>query len=50
VAARAADQAGPPPLGIHILLKRDAPQKLANLMRHLENGTLAPVELVCRTR
>lgn len=50
VAARAAEQGGPPPLGIHILLKRDAPQKLANLMGHLESGTVAPVELICRTR
>jgi ubiquinone/menaquinone biosynthesis C-methylase UbiE len=48
VAARAAEQGGPPPLGIHILLKRDAPQKLANIMRHLESGTIAPVELICR--
>jgi hypothetical protein len=50
VAARAAEQSGPPPLGIHILLKRDAPQKLANLMSHLESGTLAPIELIRRAR
>jgi ubiquinone/menaquinone biosynthesis C-methylase UbiE len=50
VAARAAEQGGPPPLGIHILLKRDVPQKLANLMSHLESGTVAPVELICRVR
>jgi SAM-dependent methyltransferase len=50
VAARAAEQGGPPALGIHILLKRDAPQKLANIMRHLESGTIAPVELIGRAR
>ena len=49
VAARAAE-GGPPPLGIHILMKSDIQQKLANIMRNLENGLIAPIEIVCRAR
>ena len=49
MAARAAE-GGPPPLGIHILMKSDIPQKLANIMSNLENGLIAPIEIVCRAR
>jgi len=50
VAARAAEGGGPPPLGIHLLMKSDVPQKLANVMRNLEQGLISPVELICRAR
>jgi ubiquinone/menaquinone biosynthesis C-methylase UbiE len=50
VAARTAAAGAPPPLGIHILMKTDVPQKLANVMQGIESGTIAPVELVCRIR
>jgi ubiquinone/menaquinone biosynthesis C-methylase UbiE len=46
--ARAAEDGGPPPLGIHILMKVDVAQKLANVFRNLERGLIAPVELLCR--
>lgn len=48
-AARAAE-AGPPPLGIHILMKDDAAQKIANYVANLGNGLIAPTELICRAR
>ena len=49
-AARAAEGGGPPPLGIHILMKSDVPEKVANVMSNLERGLIAPVELICRAR
>ena len=48
--ARAAEAGGPPPLGIHILMKSDASRKLANILNDIEQGVIAPVELVCRAR
>lgn len=50
VRARAQESGGPPPLGLHILMKADAPQKLANVIDNLERGLIAPLELVCRAR
>lgn len=40
--------AGPPPLGLHLLMGESAPAKLANIMAGLEAGTFAPVELLAR--
>jgi ubiquinone/menaquinone biosynthesis C-methylase UbiE len=50
VVARAAQAGGPPPLGLHLLLKTEVAQKLTNLVRGLENRAIAPVELICRAR
>jgi SAM-dependent methyltransferase len=47
---RAANRGGPPPLGVHLLLKDKAPQILANVVKLFEAGTLAPVEFFCRAR
>jgi ubiquinone/menaquinone biosynthesis C-methylase UbiE len=47
--ARAA-AGGPPPLGLHLLMKTDVPQKLANLLDAMEHGIVAPVEMICRAR
>lgn len=47
-AARIAESGGPPPLGIHLLMKRDISDKLANVMGNLERGLIAPTELICR--
>jgi ubiquinone/menaquinone biosynthesis C-methylase UbiE len=41
-------QSGPSPLGLHILMGPDMPQKLANLSTLLERGVIAPVEIVAR--
>jgi len=48
--ARAAAGGGPPPLGIHILLKQEAPRIFANVVSQFERGVLAPVEFICRAR
>jgi SAM-dependent methyltransferase len=45
--ARAAGD-GPPPLGLHILMGRDAPTKVANMIAALDGGIIAPVELIAR--
>ncbi len=47
-AARVAAAGGPPPLGTHILMRDNAPQKIANAVARIESGVIAPVELVCR--
>ena len=49
IAARTA-QHGMPPLGIHLLMKTDVPQKVANFVSALDAGIVAPVELVARAR
>jgi hypothetical protein len=48
--ARAAENEGPPPLGIHILLKQAAPQIFANVVHLFDQGVLAPYEFICRVR
>lgn len=50
VAARAAEDGAPPPLGVHLLMKNDVPLKITNVMRNLEQGLIAPVELVWQAR
>jgi ubiquinone/menaquinone biosynthesis C-methylase UbiE len=50
VAERTAKAGGPPPLGIHILMKTDVPQKLANYVSSLDAGVIAPIEMICRAR
>jgi SAM-dependent methyltransferase len=50
VMARAAQAGGPSPLGTHILMKDNAAQKLANVVVNLENGLIAPTEIICRSR
>ncbi len=50
VRARAAAGGGPPPLGIHLLMKTDVAEKLANVIAGVESGLIAPVEFVCEAR
>jgi SAM-dependent methyltransferase len=47
--ARLAAQ-GVPPLGLHIVMGRDFPDKTANMIANLERGLIAPVEMVGRRR
>jgi SAM-dependent methyltransferase len=47
---RAAGTGGPPALGIHILLKQEAPKIFANTVRQFQDGILAPIEYICRAR
>jgi SAM-dependent methyltransferase len=39
---------GPPPLGLHVLMGRNAPDKIQNMIRNIANGHIAPVELIAR--
>ncbi len=44
--AAAAD--GPPPLGIHVVMGESAGEKLKNVMRNIELGRIAPVQMLAR--
>ncbi len=44
--AAAAGAAGPPPLGIHLLMGETAATKVANMIENIAKGRIAPVELV----
>lgn len=37
---------GPPPVGIHLLMRETAPQKIQNYVACVERGTIAPVEMI----
>jgi ubiquinone/menaquinone biosynthesis C-methylase UbiE len=50
VKARMAESGGPPPLGIHILMKVDITEKLNNYVSNLESGLTAPSELIAEAR
>jgi SAM-dependent methyltransferase len=50
VQARAAEAGGAAPLGTHLLMGTDAAQKLANVTSGLDQGLIAPIELICRAR
>jgi len=44
--ARAATAAGPPPLGLHILMGETAPTKVGNMVENISRRRVAPVELI----
>ena len=46
--ARLGGKDGPPPLGLHILMGADAPMKYGNMMRNVEAGLMAPVQIIAR--
>ncbi len=48
--AAAAKAKGPPPLGIHLLMGADAPQKFKNMLANVEGGRVAPVQITARRR
>lgn len=39
---------GPPPLGLHIVMGKEAPQKVANMFAALQAGAIAPVQILAR--
>lgn len=45
--ARLAEGA-PPPLGLHIVMGKSAPQKVANMYAGVESGVIAPVQMLAR--
>jgi hypothetical protein len=40
------DVAGPPPLGLHVLMGDNAKEKASNVLSMIKDGLLAPVELI----
>lgn len=46
--ARMQAQGGPPPLGLHLVMGSDAPQKIANMLDAIAAGSIAPVEIVAQ--
>jgi SAM-dependent methyltransferase len=47
--ARIAER-GPPPVGLHLLMGSDAARKVGHMVAALEDGRIAPVEMICRRR
>jgi len=43
-------ESGPPPLGLHILMGKDAPLKVANMLGNVEKGAIEPVQILARRR
>lgn len=39
---------GPAPLGLHVLMGADAPDKVLNMIGHVLEGTIAPVEMIAQ--
>lgn len=46
--ARTMAAGGPPPLGLHVLMGRNTPDKVQNMTQNIANGRIAPVELIAR--
>lgn len=46
--ARTAAAGGPPPLGLHVLMGKDTPEKVQNMIDNISDGRIAPVELIAR--
>ncbi len=47
---RARATAGPPPLGLHLVMGETTPTKLANMVANLEAGRISPVEILARRK
>lgn len=48
VLARIEAAGGPPPLGIHLLMRDTAHRKIENYVKHVKAGDIAPVEMIFR--
>lgn len=48
MAARAKDAEGTPPLGLHNLMQESTPVKISNMVRNIQAGLIAPVEIIAR--
>ena len=46
--ARSAAAGAPPPLGLHILMVRNVPDKVQNMIENVSSGRIAPVEMIAR--
>ena len=43
-------ESGPPPLGLHLVMGKDAPTKAANMASNIARGVIAPVLMMARRR
>ena len=43
-----ADQGALPPLGVHLLMRKNALQKMRNAARNIEEGRTHPIQIICR--
>ena len=41
-------ESGLPPLGLHVVMGADFREKVRILVANLENGLIAPTEMICR--
>jgi ubiquinone/menaquinone biosynthesis C-methylase UbiE len=48
--AKTAVASGPPPLGLHVLMGENTPEKVQNMIDNISRGLIAPVELIARKR
>jgi ubiquinone/menaquinone biosynthesis C-methylase UbiE len=48
--AKTAATGGPPPLGLHVLMGKNTPEKVQNMIDNISRGRIAPVELIARKR
>jgi ubiquinone/menaquinone biosynthesis C-methylase UbiE len=48
--AKTAAAGGPPPLGLHVLMGKNTPEKVQNMIDNISKGRIAPVELIARKR
>jgi SAM-dependent methyltransferase len=48
--AKTAAAGGPPPLGLHVLMGKNTPEKVQNMIDNISTGRVAPVELIARKR
>jgi ubiquinone/menaquinone biosynthesis C-methylase UbiE len=46
--AKTAAASGPPALGLHILMGRNTPDKVQNMIENISNGRISPVELIAK--
>lgn len=46
--AKTAAGGSPPALSLHVIIGPTAPQRLGNMIAMLEQGTIAPIEMICR--
>jgi SAM-dependent methyltransferase len=46
--ARMGQAGGPPPLGLHLVMGADSAVKIGNMVANIEQGSIAPVELIAR--
>ncbi len=41
-------QGGPPPLGLHIVMRHNAKIKVKNMFTNVQNGTVSPVQIIAK--